>query len=169
MTHGLNKRCEFTHVEGVKGCIKDFGIYTSPIGYDFVVPKEVRINLSKHPITVPKELDVEKWYHVPDPIFIKKCIEDAAKLKTTINLNKENPNYSMTALELCMFANRYGSIIPLNLIPNLLYVQTYNEDRVEQDKSKLYSDWYEFKVNMKCPVEGCMLKDFRMDTIGNMR
>ena len=46
--HVLNKRCVFTHVKGVKGCLKDFGIYTSINGYDFVLPREVRVNLSKH-------------------------------------------------------------------------------------------------------------------------
>ena len=39
---------------------------------------------------------------------------------------------------------------------------------MEKDKSKLYSDWYDFEANIKCPVEGCMLKDFEINTLGNM-
>ncbi len=91
--HELNKRCQYTHVKRVEGCIKDFGIYTSPNGYDFVIPKEVRVNLHKHPIALPKGLDVETRHFVPDQVFFKKCIDNAAKLKTTINLNKGNPKH----------------------------------------------------------------------------
>ena len=58
--------------------------------------------------------------------------------------------------------------MPPKLIPNLLYWQTENEYRVKPDKAELYSDWYEFEVDMKCPVQGCVLGDFKIESIGAM-
>ncbi len=166
--HKLNAHCDFTHVERVKGCVKDFGLYTSVNGHKFVLPAEVRVNLSKHPISLPKDLDVEKRYDMRDNNFLSKCKLDAEKWKTHLNLLTEERIYSMTAMEVCMFAFRYGTIMPLSLIPNLLYEKPVIGEKEEKDKSKLYSDWYIFKGNMKCPVEDCMMKDFEFTNLGQM-
>ncbi len=134
VTHKLNRHCQFTHVERVRGCLKDFGLYTSVDCRKFVLPAEIRVNLSKHPIFVPDDLDVEKRYDMKDNPFLTKCREDAEKWKTHIKLGTEDAVYSMTALEVAMFAFRYGSIMPLELIPNLLYVRNVVEDKEEKDK-----------------------------------
>ncbi len=168
LTHSLNPHCNFVHVEKVEGCVKDFGLYTSASGGKYIIPAEVRINLSKHPINIPDEVDVKRRYDMRDANFLSKCKEDADKWKTHIKLKSYERVYSMTSLEVAMFAFRYGTVIPLSLVPNLLYEKPLIDVKVETDKTKLYSDWHVFEANMKCPVEDCIMKDFPLNNLGNM-
>ncbi len=71
-------------------------------------------------------------------------------------------------MEVAMFAFRYGTIIPLSLVPNLLYEKPLIEKKPETDKMQLYSDWHIFEANMKCPVEDCIMKDFPLSNLGQM-